>query len=124
LAIWAAITHRVQLTSDGHGVYLDAVEGAFGNKIDYGQLVKTYGAPPDAEKRYSPAKCTGAKRRPKIGNPEWKQISTSYIERHVVDQAQVPYCGFYRAGSKAMMLIRILQLLEIMSGALNTWRIA
>jgi IS1 family transposase len=75
------ITRRVQLTSDGHGVYLDAVEGAFGNKIDYAQLVKTYGAPPDAEKRYSPAECTGCKRTPKIGNPEWEQISTSFVER-------------------------------------------
>jgi hypothetical protein len=69
------------MTSDAHAVYLDAIEGAFGNKIDYAQLVKTYGIAPDAEKRYSPPECTGAKRKPKIGNPKWEKISTSYIER-------------------------------------------
>ena len=63
-----------------HAVYLDAVEGAFGNKIDHAQLVKTYGIAPDADKCYSPPECTGAKRKPKIGNPNWDKISTSYIE--------------------------------------------
>jgi IS1 family transposase len=75
------LSHRVQLTSDAHAVYLDAVDGAFGNKIDYAQLVKTYGIAPDAEKRYSPPVCTGAKRKPKIGNPDWDKISASFIER-------------------------------------------
>ncbi|HKZ00638.1 MAG TPA: IS1 family transposase [Pyrinomonadaceae bacterium] len=75
------LANRVQLTTDGHAVYLDAVEGPFGNKIDYAQLVKTYGIAPDAEKRYSPPVCTGAKRTPKIGNPDWDKISTSHVER-------------------------------------------
>jgi IS1 family transposase len=77
----ARLTERVQLTSDGHAVYLDAVEGAFGNKIDYAQLVKIYGIAPDADKRYSPPECTGAKRKPQIGNPDWDKISTSFVER-------------------------------------------
>src|SRR4029434_7144474 len=51
------LANRVQLTSDGHKAYLEAVEGAFGADVDYAQLVKLYGESPDAEKRYSPAVC-------------------------------------------------------------------
>jgi transposase-like protein len=52
---------RVQLTSDGHGAYLQAVEGAFGDDNDYAMLVKIYGAASDSMKgRYSPAECVGA----------------------------------------------------------------
>jgi hypothetical protein len=55
------LANRVQLTSDGHKAYLEAVEGAFGADVDYAQLVKLYGASPDSTKgRYSPAECTGA----------------------------------------------------------------
>jgi hypothetical protein len=77
------LANRIQLTSDGHKAYLQAVEGAFGNDIDYAQLVKHYGAAPESAKgRYSPAQCTGAEKKPKIGNPKEKHISTSYAERH------------------------------------------
>ncbi len=73
---------RVQLTSDGHKAYLEAVEGAFGADIDYAQLVKIYGASSDSAKgRYSPAECTGAVKTPIEGKPDPKHISTSYIER-------------------------------------------
>ena len=72
---------RVQLTTDGHAAYLEAVEGAFGAEIDYAQLVKSYGMPPDAEKRYSPPECIGARKERIGGSPVWKHISTSYIER-------------------------------------------
>jgi NAD(P)-dependent dehydrogenase (short-subunit alcohol dehydrogenase family) len=57
------LANRVQLTSDGHKAYLEAVEGAFGGDIDYAMLVKLYGENPEAEKRYSPAICIGAQRR-------------------------------------------------------------
>src|SRR6266536_3728865 len=57
------LANRVQLTSDGHKAYLEAVEGAFGADVDYAQLVKLYGASPDAEKRYSPAVCIGAHKK-------------------------------------------------------------
>jgi IS1 family transposase len=75
---------RVQLTSDGHGVYLQAVDTAFADHpIDYGQLVKIYGAVPESAKgRYSPAECIGATRKALIGRPDLKHISTSYVERH------------------------------------------
>jgi transposase-like protein len=54
------VATRIQLTSDGHKAYLEAVEGAFGSDIDYAMLVKLYGAASDATKgRYSPAECTG-----------------------------------------------------------------
>lgn len=54
------LANRVQLTTDGHRVYLDAVEGAFGCGIDYAMLVKIYGAVQE-ETRYSPAECIGCK---------------------------------------------------------------
>ena len=75
------LANRVQLTSDGHRAYLDAVEGAFGADVDYAQLVKLYGESPEAEKRYSPAECIGCRKTPIEGNPDPKHISTSYAER-------------------------------------------
>lgn len=75
------LANRVQLTSDGHRPYLVAVDAAFGENVDYAMLVKIYGADPQAETRYSPAKCLGAEKKPKIGNPDPKHISTSYAER-------------------------------------------
>ncbi|WP_413988755.1 IS1 family transposase [Labrys okinawensis] len=76
------LANRVQLTSDGHKAYLDAVEGAFGADVDYAQLVKLYGAAPDAFKgRYSPAECIGTKKTTVEGNPDKKHVSTSYVER-------------------------------------------
>ena len=77
------ITNRVQLTSDGHKAYLEAVEGAFGGDIDYAMLVKLYGAVPDSDKgRYSPAECIGARKRRIEGDPDRKHISTSCAERN------------------------------------------
>jgi len=75
------LAHRVQLTTDGHKAYLEAVEGAFGFEIDYAMLTKIYGNDPEAEKRYSPAKCIGAEKSVIAGNPDPKHISTSYSER-------------------------------------------
>src|SRR6185437_10904435 len=75
------ILNRVQLTTDGHRAYLDAVEEAFGSDVDYAQLVKLYGAPPETEKRYSPAECVGARKEPVTGNPDKGHLSTSYVER-------------------------------------------
>ena len=76
------LTNRIQLTSDGHKAYLEAVEGAFGGDIDYAMLVKLYGASPESAKgRYSPAECTGAKKTPIEGKPDPKHISTSFVER-------------------------------------------
>jgi IS1 family transposase len=75
------LANRVQLTSDGHRPYLTAVDAVFGDDVDYAMLVKIYGADPQAETRYSPAKCIGAEKKPKIGNPDPKHISTSYAER-------------------------------------------
>ena len=75
------LANRVQLTSDGHRAYLEAVEDAFGDDVDYAQLVKIYGAAPEAEKRYSPPECIGAKPRAITGNPDPAHISTSYVER-------------------------------------------
>ena len=76
------LANRVQLTSDGHKSYLEAVEQAFGNDIDFAQLVKIYGDAPEAMKgKYSPAECTGTRKMRITGKPDMKQVSTSYVER-------------------------------------------
>ena len=76
------LSNRVQLTTDGHRAYLDAVEGAFGGDVDYSQLVKLYGdAPKSEQKRYSPAQCTGTKTKKVNGRPDKKHVSTSFVER-------------------------------------------
>jgi IS1 family transposase len=73
---------RVQLTSDGHKAYLEAVEGAFGADVDYAMLIKLYGASSDSAKgRYSPADCSGIIKTTIEGQPDAKHISTSYSER-------------------------------------------
>src|SRR6266446_3075180 len=78
----ARLANRVQLTTDGHRVYLNAVEDAFGSEIDYAMLVKIYGAPQDTpETRYSPAICMGARKAIISGAPNHNHISTSYVER-------------------------------------------
>ena len=75
------LTNRVQLTTDGYGAYLAAVENAFGSEIDYSMLIKIYGQQPDGEKRYSPADCIATDKRIMQGDPDVKKISTSFIER-------------------------------------------
>lgn len=75
------LSNRVQLTTDGHKAYLSAVNSAFGHDIDYAMLVKLYGPGPADDTRYSPPQCKGAKGVPIEGDPEWKHISTSYVER-------------------------------------------
>jgi IS1 family transposase len=76
------LDHRVQLTTDGHKSYLDAVERAFGDGIDYAMLVKHYGpAPEGPQRRYSPAECTGTTVGVVTGRPDMKHVSTSYVER-------------------------------------------
>ncbi len=74
------LASRVQLTTDGLKVYLEAVEGAFGADVDYSQLVKIYG-PSQEETRYSPAECIGCERKRIVGNPDPDHVSTSYVER-------------------------------------------
>ena len=75
------LSGRVQLTSDGWNGYLSAVGLSFGRDIDYAMLMKHYGPDPAAERRYSPAVCTGATPKPIRGNPDPARISTSYVER-------------------------------------------
>lgn len=74
------LANRVQLTTDALKVYLEAVEGAFGADVDFSQLVKIYGASQE-ETRYSPAVCTSCERKPVMGRPDPKHMSTSFVER-------------------------------------------
>jgi IS1 family transposase len=75
------VSSRIQLTTDGHKMYLSAVEDAFGSAIDYAMLQKVYGSDPQAEKRYSPAVCLGCKVDVITGSPDPAYIGTSHIER-------------------------------------------
>lgn len=81
----ARLANRVQLTTDGLRVYLDAVYLAFVGDVDYAQLIKIYGVDKsylrDAERKYSPAECLGTKTGDKYGTPDPKHISTSFVER-------------------------------------------
>lgn len=72
---------RIQLTTDGHRAYLEAVEGTFGIDIDYAMLIKVYGTPEEKDKRYSPPECIETIPKQVIGNPDKNHISTSYVER-------------------------------------------
>ena len=80
----ARLANRVQLTTDGHKAYLEAVEGAFGGDVDYAQLIKLYGEPTGQkghERKYSPSECTGTKKRVVEGSPVKALVSTSHVER-------------------------------------------
>lgn len=80
----ARLANRVQLTTDGHKAYLEAVEGAFGGDVDFAQLIKLYGESIEgkrAERKYSPAECAGTKKRAIEGRPDMKAVSTSHVER-------------------------------------------
>jgi IS1 family transposase/lambda repressor-like predicted transcriptional regulator len=75
------LPNRVQLTSDGHSAYPNAVGRAFGRDVDFAQLIKLYASERGAEARYSPPVCTGIRVRVDRGNPDPEKISTSYVER-------------------------------------------
>lgn len=76
------LAHRVQLTTDGHRPYLEAVEAGFGGEVDYAMLVKLYGASGDnPDTRYSPAECQGCRKTGIAGSPDPDHVSTSYVER-------------------------------------------
>jgi IS1 family transposase len=78
----ARLASRVQLTTDGHRAYLNAVEDAFGAEIDYAMLVKFYGAAPEGGTvRYSPARCMRAKKAAITGQPDIAHVSTSIVDR-------------------------------------------
>ena len=77
------LANRVQLTTDGHRAYLEAVEGAFGGDVDYAVLHKIYGTVPEnAKGRYSPPECIGIQKNRVEGDPDPKHVSTSYVEKH------------------------------------------
>jgi hypothetical protein len=83
----ARLSNRVQISTDGHRAYLEAVEGAFGGDVDYAQIVKMYGPTPSPAGRYSPVECTGIKKVRVEGNPD---ESTS--QRHSYKPTTRP-CG-------------------------------
>lgn len=75
------INSRVQITTDGHRAYVEAIEGVFGMDVDYAMLIKLYGNPVNPDSRYSPGEVIGTETVMVTGNPDPKHISTSYVER-------------------------------------------
>jgi len=75
------MANRVQISTDGLRAYVDAIENAFGSEVDYGQIVKVYGAEMNDQRRYSPSGVISSEKRVVAGAPDYKLISTSYIER-------------------------------------------
>jgi IS1 family transposase len=75
------LVNRVQLTTDGHKVYLNAVEDAFGSEIDFAMLVKVYGSDESNDRKYSPPECIGCHTVAITGRPDPQHISTSFVER-------------------------------------------
>jgi len=77
------LNKRIQLTTDGHKAYLNAVEDAFGANVDYAMLIKLYGNGGNQkdDTRYSPADCTGIEKKHIEGAPQYDLISTSHVER-------------------------------------------
>ena len=75
------IRNRVQIATDGHKAYLEAVESAFGADIDYAQLHKVYGSSAENHTRYSPAQCIGCDMKVVSGDPDPKHVSRSFVER-------------------------------------------
>ncbi|MGH7515624.1 MAG: IS1 family transposase [Gemmatimonadales bacterium] len=79
---------RVQITTDGLGAYVSAVEGAFGwAGTDFAQLVKTYSTGTHGltdnftARRYSPGVVIGADKTWIMGDPDMDHVSTSFVER-------------------------------------------
>jgi IS1 family transposase len=75
------IASRVQITTDGHRAYVDAIEGVFGMDCDYAMLIKLYGSASNVDTRYSPGECIGVEKKIWTGNPDPRHISTSFVER-------------------------------------------
>ncbi|MCI0599298.1 MAG: IS1 family transposase [Beijerinckiaceae bacterium] len=81
--IAARVEGRIQLTTDGHAAYLEAIDQSFGIDIDYAMLIKHYGESADhgPERKYSPSVCTGCHDRRITGKPDARHVSTSHVER-------------------------------------------
>ncbi len=75
------VSNRIQLTTDGHRMYYEAVENTFGDDIDYAMLIKYYHDSGDESGRYSPPRCNKTKTKLIRGSPDMSKVSTSYIER-------------------------------------------
>ena len=81
--LWERVINRPQITTDGYGPYINAIEKAFADGVDYAQLVKSYSAEHSvqAARRYSPAHVVRVDRQVMSGNPDQRRISTAYVER-------------------------------------------
>ncbi len=77
----ARLANRVQVSTDGLQLYVPAIRAAFGERVDYAQVVKTYEADAAGPGRYSPPKVASTEKTPVIGEPIAEYVSTSFAER-------------------------------------------
>lgn len=75
------VANRIQITTDGNRLYVDAVENYFGAAVDFAQLIKVFESDSSTENRYSPGKCLGTRKIRVMGEPDMQDVSTSYMER-------------------------------------------
>ena len=75
------LRYRVQISTDGLRMYINAIEQSFGSNVDYAQIVKEYEAEPAGSGRYSPPKVKSTAKTPIFGSPIEELVSTSYVER-------------------------------------------
>jgi IS1 family transposase len=76
------MAYRVQISTDGLNAYVAAIESAYGEFVDYGQIIKTYGHEEVSDnRRYSAPKFVSSEKKIVVGNPDERLISTSYVER-------------------------------------------
>ncbi len=78
------LRNRPQVSTDGLRAYPEAVENAFGVNVDYGMIIKNYGADTGEhhqERRYSAPTITFCEKREVTGHPDMDLICTSHVER-------------------------------------------
>ncbi|TAH38518.1 MAG: hypothetical protein EYC70_03850 [Planctomycetota bacterium] len=72
---------RIQLSADEYQPYVAAVRKAFGDRVDFGQMVKFFEVCKEGERRYSPPHVSRVVRKAVVGSPDGSHISTAYVER-------------------------------------------
>src|ERR1043165_6436046 len=80
----ARLKNRPQISSDGLRAYLEAVENAFGMDVDFGMVIKNYGADKGEhhqERRYSAPEVTSMQKVEVVGRPEMDLVSTNHVGR-------------------------------------------
>lgn len=77
----ATARKNFQITADGFGPYVSAIENTLADRASFSQLIKTYRATPEGERKYSPAEVVSTEVVPVLGDPDPRRVCTSIVER-------------------------------------------